>query len=366
MADELNLHNLKPAQPRKARKRVGRGLGSARAATRVAGSRARSPAPGRTRCPPGSRAARCRSTCGSRSSAATRRRTRCRSGRSARTRQPVNVRDLDARFDAGDEVTPETLKAKGLIRKLSVDVKILGVGELTKALTVSAHGFSKTAREKIEAAGGTVVWLRGEPARSARRRSERRAAAEADVERPSRRRARRAEPPTEPSSAAEEAYAARRRRGELGAMFAGSRTPGGSRSSAAACSSRRSILAALPARLVDPRAGRRRGRDRELLLAARRRDLRPAEPLLRRRAVAVLDLRARDHAVRHGLDHRPADDGRHPAALRAAEGRRVGVRQDQPVHALPDGRARGRCRRSGTRSCSRTRACSRRTPAAWC
>jgi large subunit ribosomal protein L15 len=77
--------------------------------------------------------------------------------------QPVNLRDLDARFEKGDEVTPETLKAKRLIRKVSVDVKVLGVGELSKALTVSAHGFSKTAKEKIEAAGGTVTWLRGEP-----------------------------------------------------------------------------------------------------------------------------------------------------------------------------------------------------------
>jgi large subunit ribosomal protein L15 len=60
-------------------------------------------------------------------------------------------------------VTPETLKASRLIRKVSVDVKILGIGELSKALSVSAHGFSKSAREKIEAAGGTVTWLRGEP-----------------------------------------------------------------------------------------------------------------------------------------------------------------------------------------------------------
>jgi large subunit ribosomal protein L15 len=60
-------------------------------------------------------------------------------------------------------VTPETLKAKRLIRKVSVDVKILGIGELSKSLSVSAHGFSKSAREKIEAAGGSVTWLRGEP-----------------------------------------------------------------------------------------------------------------------------------------------------------------------------------------------------------
>jgi ribosomal protein L18E len=74
--------------------------------------------------------------------------------------QPVNVGDLDARFEAGAEVTPDTLKAAGLIRKLSVDVKVLGRGELTKKLSVTAHGFSGSAVEKIEAAGGTVVRLR--------------------------------------------------------------------------------------------------------------------------------------------------------------------------------------------------------------
>jgi large subunit ribosomal protein L15 len=77
--------------------------------------------------------------------------------------QGVNVRDLERVFDAGTEVTPELLKAKRLIRSVRVDVKILGQGDLSTKLTVSAHGFSKSAREKIEAAGGQVVWLRGEP-----------------------------------------------------------------------------------------------------------------------------------------------------------------------------------------------------------
>ena len=52
--------------------------------------------------------------------------------------QPVNIRDLE-RFEAGDEVTPETLKAKGLIRSLRKDVKLLGDGELTKKLTITVH-----------------------------------------------------------------------------------------------------------------------------------------------------------------------------------------------------------------------------------
>jgi ribosomal protein L15 len=94
--------------------------------------------------------------------------------------QPVNLSSLEERFAAGEEVTPEALKAKGLIRKVSVDVKILGVGELSKSLTVSAHGFSKTARAKIEDAGGTVVWLRGEPVdRPKKAKAHKRAASEA-------------------------------------------------------------------------------------------------------------------------------------------------------------------------------------------
>jgi large subunit ribosomal protein L15 len=103
--------------------------------------------------------------------------------------QPVNLRHLEERFEAGEEVTPEALKAKRLIRKLSVDVKILGIGELSKALSVSAHGFSKTAKQKIEAAGGTVTWLRGEPVVRAA---------------PKRARKRKATPDDEPAADAEE------------------------------------------------------------------------------------------------------------------------------------------------------------------
>lgn len=68
----------------------------------------------------------------------------------------INVGRLDAAFEAGDEVTPATLRAKGLVRKKR-PVKILGHGELTKALTVDVDAISDTAREKITAAGGTVA-----------------------------------------------------------------------------------------------------------------------------------------------------------------------------------------------------------------
>ena len=69
--------------------------------------------------------------------------------------QPVNLEDLDARFDDGASVDLEALRAAGLGTRKNVPVKILGRGELTKKLTVHAHAFSKTARERIEAAGGT-------------------------------------------------------------------------------------------------------------------------------------------------------------------------------------------------------------------
>jgi large subunit ribosomal protein L15 len=72
-----------------------------------------------------------------------------------RTRtQPVNVADLEARFDAGAEVNPETLRQARLATR-SWPVKVLGRGELSKKLTVRAHGFSASAREKIEGAGGS-------------------------------------------------------------------------------------------------------------------------------------------------------------------------------------------------------------------
>src|SRR3954470_22338726 len=72
--------------------------------------------------------------------------------------QPVNLVDLEQRFEAGDEVTPETLKAKGLASRTD-PVKILARGEISTKLTVHAHGFSKSAKEKIEAAGGTCHTL---------------------------------------------------------------------------------------------------------------------------------------------------------------------------------------------------------------
>ena len=183
MADELNLHSLKPAQPRRARKRIGRGLGSGKGRYSGRGLKGQKARSGSHKMPAGFEGGQMPIDM---------RLGKLRGNTSAdampigpfRTySQPVNLRDLEERFDAGSKVTPETLKAKRLIRKVSVDVKVLGVGELSKALSVSAHGFSKTAKEKIEKAGGSVTWLRGEPVPKAKKQTRRRpAAADADVD----------------------------------------------------------------------------------------------------------------------------------------------------------------------------------------
>jgi large subunit ribosomal protein L15 len=75
--------------------------------------------------------------------------------------QPVNLRDLDARFDDGAEVSLDALREKNLATRKGVPVKVLGQGEISKKLTVHAHGFSETARRKIEEAGGTCEVITG-------------------------------------------------------------------------------------------------------------------------------------------------------------------------------------------------------------
>jgi large subunit ribosomal protein L15 len=156
MADErIGLHSLKPAPgSRRPRKRVGRGEGSGTGKTSGRGHKG----------------------AGSRSGAKTRvnfeggqtpihmRMRKLRGPHMKKSMpfekfrthtQPVNLRDLEARFDGWAEVTPDSLRDNGLATRRSVPIKILGQGELSKKLTVHAHGFSATAREKIEAAGGT-------------------------------------------------------------------------------------------------------------------------------------------------------------------------------------------------------------------
>jgi len=158
-AEKLSLNSLKPASPRRDRKRVGRGPGSGKgrySGRGIKGQKARS---GHHKMRPGFEGGQ---------NPIYMRLAKQRGGSKDampvgphRTRvHAVNVKDLE-RFDG--EVTPEALKEAGLIRNTRIDLKILGYGELTKKLTVSAHLFSASAREKIEQAGGTINWLRGEP-----------------------------------------------------------------------------------------------------------------------------------------------------------------------------------------------------------
>ncbi len=69
----------------------------------------------------------------------------------------ISLAKLEESFNAGDEITPEVLHGKGLIKKAKHDLVILGNGEISKALKISAHRFTKTAREKIEKAGGSIT-----------------------------------------------------------------------------------------------------------------------------------------------------------------------------------------------------------------
>lgn len=73
----------------------------------------------------------------------------------------INVGTLEASYEAGETVSPETLRAKGIVRVRYEELKILGEGTLTKALKVSAHRYSASAREKISQAGGEVAVLAG-------------------------------------------------------------------------------------------------------------------------------------------------------------------------------------------------------------
>jgi large subunit ribosomal protein L15 len=173
------LSTLKPATAREARKRVGRGPGSGKgrySGRGIKGQKARS---GSKKMRPGFEGGQMPAHM----------RLPKKRGQYSKDAMPVgphrtrvssvNVRDLE-RFDR--EVTPEALAEAGLIRNTRLDVKILGHGDLTKKLTVSAHLFSAGAREKIEQAGGTITWLRGEPKPRPPKRREKRAAPSRDRE----------------------------------------------------------------------------------------------------------------------------------------------------------------------------------------
>lgn len=155
--ERFGLHSLSPAPgSRRPRKRVGRGEGSGFGKTAGRGQKgygSRSGAKDRTRFEGGQmpiqkRMRKLRGPNMKKSMPFERFRTHT---------QAVNIGDLDARFDSGAEVTIEALGAKGLGSRPGVPVKILAKGQLSKPLTVHAHGFSASAREAIEAAGGTCV-----------------------------------------------------------------------------------------------------------------------------------------------------------------------------------------------------------------
>ena len=178
--DELNLSNLKPAQKRRARKRVGRGMGSGKgrySGRGVKGQKARS----------GSHTMRPGFEGGQMPIYMRLPKQRGPYSKDAmpmgphRTRTvPVNLRDLERVFEDGAEATLEAMVEKGLIKDIRTDVKVLGQGELTKKLAVTAHSFSASAREKIEQAGGSATALR--PPREEKKRRRKAAAEEPEAE----------------------------------------------------------------------------------------------------------------------------------------------------------------------------------------
>ena len=156
--EEIGLHNLKPKPgSRKPRKRIGRGEGSGLGKTSGRGHKGAGSRSGRKRKagyeggqnPIHMRMRKLRGPHKKQSMPFENFRTKT---------QPVNLSDLEERFDSGAEVTPASLKEKGLATRKD-PVKILARGEISKKLTVQAHGFSAAAKEKIEAAGGTCQTL---------------------------------------------------------------------------------------------------------------------------------------------------------------------------------------------------------------
>jgi large subunit ribosomal protein L15 len=172
MAEELNLSNLKPAQARKNRKRVGRGQGSGKGRYSGRGIKGQKSRSGSNKMRPGFEGGqnpiymRLAKQRGPYSKDA------MPMGPHRTSTIPVNVAALEERFDAGAEVTLEALVEKGLIRNTRTDVKLLGQGDLSKKLSITVHAASATAREKVEAAGGSLTLLREPKVRRPKRRPE--------------------------------------------------------------------------------------------------------------------------------------------------------------------------------------------------
>jgi large subunit ribosomal protein L15 len=157
--EELNLHTLKPAQARKDRKRIGRGLGSGKGRYSGRGIKGQKSRAGSHKMKPGFAGGQMPIHMQLGKLRGNTSKDALPIGPFRTSTQPVNVAALE-RFDNGTDVTPELLVQVGILKNTKIDIKILGFGDLTKKLTVTAHGFSASAKEKIEGAGGKVVALR--------------------------------------------------------------------------------------------------------------------------------------------------------------------------------------------------------------
>jgi large subunit ribosomal protein L15 len=174
--DELTLSNLRPAQKRRARKRVGRGLGSGKgrySGRGIKGQKARS---GSHTMRPGFEGGQMPLYMRLGKQRGPYSKDAMPMGPHRTFTLPVNLATLEQKFEDGDEVTLEALVERGVIKNTRTDVKILGHDVLTKKLAVTAHAFSASAREKIEKAGGTVTALR--PPREVKKRKRARPKAE--------------------------------------------------------------------------------------------------------------------------------------------------------------------------------------------
>jgi len=181
MADELSLSNLQPAAKRKARKRVGRGMGSGKGRYSGRGLKGQKARSGSHTMRPGFEGGqmpiymRLGKQRGSTSKDA------MPIGPHRTETQAVNVGEIERVFRSGEEVTIESLLAKGLIKTARQDVKILGGGELKKKLQITAHRFSKGALAQIKATGGTATALREPAERKAKPKRGRPAPVEAEA-----------------------------------------------------------------------------------------------------------------------------------------------------------------------------------------
>jgi len=179
--DELSLHTLKPAQPRQARKRVGRGLAAGQGRYSGRGIKGQKSRSGSHTMRPGFEGGQMPIYMRLGKQRGPYSKDAMPIGPHRTQTVPVNLRDLERVFEDGADVSLEALIDKGLIKNTKIDVKILGQGELTKKLSVTAHAFSATAREKIEGAGGSVTALK-EPVEKKKRRSKKAKPAEASSE----------------------------------------------------------------------------------------------------------------------------------------------------------------------------------------